>query len=42
MMKGVQFGRSMIKTHTVIMRSSTKTVRWISTVHSGEFKFDDV
>jgi len=32
MLKGVSFG-STIKTQTVVMRSATKTVRWISTEH---------
>jgi fructose-1,6-bisphosphatase II / sedoheptulose-1,7-bisphosphatase len=32
MLKGVHFGRT-VKTHTVVMRSATKTVRWISTEH---------
>ncbi|MEL7238965.1 MAG: fructose-bisphosphatase class II, partial [Planctomycetota bacterium] len=32
MLRGVSFGRK-IRTETVVMRSATKTVRWISTEH---------
>ncbi|MEL7542377.1 MAG: fructose-bisphosphatase class II, partial [Pseudomonadota bacterium] len=32
MLRGVSFG-SRIKTETVVMRSATKTVRWITTEH---------
>jgi fructose-1,6-bisphosphatase II / sedoheptulose-1,7-bisphosphatase len=34
LLKGIKFGRASITTHTVVMRSSTRTVRWISSTHS--------
>lgn len=40
MLQGVRFGRDRILTHTVVMRSSTGTVRWIKAAHSDPDKFD--
>jgi fructose-1,6-bisphosphatase II / sedoheptulose-1,7-bisphosphatase len=34
LLKGVKFGRTSITTHTVVMRSSTRTIRWISSTHA--------
>ncbi|MGI9354494.1 MAG: class II fructose-bisphosphatase [Rhizobiaceae bacterium] len=39
MLKGVKFGRNGILTHTVAMRSSTGTVRWIDGLHNSKDKF---
>ncbi|MDD9908735.1 MAG: class II fructose-bisphosphatase [Ahrensia sp.] len=39
MLKGVKFGRNGIMTHTVVMRSSSGTVRWINGLHSSTEKF---
>lgn len=39
MLRGVKFGRQHINTHTVVMRSSTGTVRWISARHEDSTKF---
>jgi len=39
MLDGVKFGKSLITTHTVVMRSSTGTVRWINANHSQFEKF---
>ncbi|MGI9365742.1 MAG: fructose-bisphosphatase class II family protein, partial [Rhizobiaceae bacterium] len=39
MLKGVKFGRTHITTHTVAMRSSTGTVRWIDARHEDNSKF---
>lgn len=36
---GVKFGRNQITTHTVVMRSSTGTVRWIRAQHKQLDKF---
>jgi fructose-1,6-bisphosphatase II / sedoheptulose-1,7-bisphosphatase len=33
-LKGVKFGRTNITTHSVLMRSSTRTIRWISSTHA--------
>ncbi|MDD7908429.1 MULTISPECIES: class II fructose-bisphosphatase [Pseudovibrio] len=38
-LKGVKFGRNHITTHTVVMRSTTGTVRYISAQHSHLDKF---
>jgi len=34
LLKGVKFGRSSITTQTVVMRSSTRTIRWITSTHA--------
>jgi fructose-1,6-bisphosphatase II / sedoheptulose-1,7-bisphosphatase len=34
LLNGVRFGRTGIMTHSAVLRSSTRTVRWISTVHA--------
>lgn len=39
MLQGVRFGRHSITTHTVVMRSSSHTVRWIKARHSADNKF---
>ena len=39
LLQGVRFGRNSITTHTVVMRSSTKTVRWIKAEHANFEKF---
>ena len=38
-LQGVKFGRSQIVTNTVVMRSSTGTVRWIRARHTLLDKF---
>ena len=38
-LNGVKFGRGVIHTETVVMRSTTKTVRWIKTEHRQFEKF---
>jgi fructose-1,6-bisphosphatase II / sedoheptulose-1,7-bisphosphatase len=38
---GVRFGKTAITTHTVVMRSSSRTVRWIKAEHQDLEKFDD-
>ena len=40
MLKGVRFGKGMIETETVVMRSATGTVRWIRAEHRQLDKFD--
>lgn len=40
MLSGVKFGRNSISTHTVVMRSSSRTVRWIKAEHQDLEKFD--
>jgi fructose-1,6-bisphosphatase II / sedoheptulose-1,7-bisphosphatase len=40
LLSGVRFGREWITTHTVVMRSSTGTVRWIKAQHQDLDKFD--
>jgi fructose-1,6-bisphosphatase II / sedoheptulose-1,7-bisphosphatase len=40
LLSGVVFGRDWITTHTVVMRSSTGTVRWIKAQHQDLEKFD--
>ncbi|MBT9287895.1 class II fructose-bisphosphatase [Prosthecodimorpha staleyi] len=40
MLQGVKFGRNRIVTHTIVMRSSSKTVRWIRAAHTDPEKFD--
>ena len=39
MLRGVQFGREIIETDTVVMRSTSGTVRWISAEHRHLDKF---
>ncbi|WP_319568761.1 class II fructose-bisphosphatase [Cohaesibacter marisflavi] len=39
MLSGVKFGKEVIKTQTVVMRSSTGTVRWVETEHRQFEKF---
>lgn len=39
LLSGVKFGRNSITTHTVVMRSSSGTVRWIKAVHQDLEKF---
>ncbi len=34
LLKGVKFGRTSVKTNTVVMRSSTHTVRWMTSIHA--------
>ncbi len=38
-LQGVRFGRHHITTHTVVMRSSTGTVRYIKAQHTDLEKF---
>jgi len=40
LLAGVRFGRQSITTHTVVMRSSSGTVRWIKAEHQDFEKFD--
>jgi fructose-1,6-bisphosphatase II / sedoheptulose-1,7-bisphosphatase len=40
LLSGVKFGRQSITTHTVVMRSSSGTVRWIKAEHQDLDKFD--
>jgi fructose-1,6-bisphosphatase II / sedoheptulose-1,7-bisphosphatase len=40
LLAGVHFGRRSITTHTVVMRASTGTVRWIKAEHQDLEKFD--
>jgi fructose-1,6-bisphosphatase II / sedoheptulose-1,7-bisphosphatase len=39
LLSGVKFGKNAITTHTVVMRSSSGTVRWIKAVHQDFEKF---
>jgi fructose-1,6-bisphosphatase II / sedoheptulose-1,7-bisphosphatase len=39
MLRGVQFGRDKIGTETVVMRSTSGTIRWISAEHHQVDKF---
>jgi len=41
LLAGVKFGRRSITTHTVVMRSSSGTVRWIKAEHQDLDKFDE-
>ena len=38
-MRGVQFGRDVIETDTVVMRSTSGTIRWIRAEHRHLDKF---
>jgi fructose-1,6-bisphosphatase II / sedoheptulose-1,7-bisphosphatase len=40
LLEGVRFTKEAIFTHTVVMRASTRTVRWIKTEHPDISKFD--
>ncbi len=40
LLAGVRFGKRAIVTHTVVMRSSSGTVRWIKAEHQDLEKFD--
>ncbi|HZP20314.1 MAG TPA: class II fructose-bisphosphatase [Bauldia sp.] len=40
LLSGVRFGRQAITTHTVVMRSTSSTVRWIRAEHQDLAKFD--
>ncbi len=40
LLSGVRFGKRAITTHTVVMRSSSGTVRWIRADHQNVEKFD--
>jgi len=40
MLAGVKFGKSMIETETVVMRSASATVRWIRAEHRKLDKFE--
>jgi fructose-1,6-bisphosphatase II / sedoheptulose-1,7-bisphosphatase len=39
MLRGVQFGNAMIETETVLMRSTSGTIRWIRAEHRRLGKF---
>jgi fructose-1,6-bisphosphatase II / sedoheptulose-1,7-bisphosphatase len=39
MLRGVQFGRAVIETETVVMRSTSGTIRWIRAEHHRVDKF---
>jgi fructose-1,6-bisphosphatase II / sedoheptulose-1,7-bisphosphatase len=41
LLSGVRFARDTITTDTVVMRSSTGTVRWIKATHQDFEKFDN-
>ncbi len=41
LLSGVKFSKRAITTHTVVMRSSSGTVRWIKAEHQDLDKFDD-
>ncbi|MEZ5841694.1 MAG: class II fructose-bisphosphatase [Hyphomicrobiales bacterium] len=41
LLSGVRFGRSQIETETIVMRSSSRTVRWIRTLHNQVEKFQN-
>ena len=40
LLTGVRFARRAVTTHTVVMRSSSGTVRWITADHQNAEKFD--
>ena len=40
LLEGVRFVREAVFTHTLVMRASTRTVRWIKTEHPDIGKFD--
>jgi len=41
LLSGVRFGKRAITTHSVVMRASSGTVRWIEAEHQDPDKFDD-
>ena len=41
LLSGVKFGKAGIMTDTVVMRASTRTVRWVKTQHTDIKKFED-
>jgi fructose-1,6-bisphosphatase II / sedoheptulose-1,7-bisphosphatase len=41
LLSGVQFGKRAIVTHTVVMRASSGTIRWIKAEHQDREKFGD-
>ena len=41
LLAGVRFGKRAIVTHSVVMRASSGTVRWIKAEHQDRDKFDD-
>ena len=41
MLSGVKFSKDGITTDTVVMRASTRTVRWVKTQHTDVKKFED-
>jgi fructose-1,6-bisphosphatase II / sedoheptulose-1,7-bisphosphatase len=40
LLEGVRFTKEAVFTHTLVMRASTRTVRWIKTEHPDISKFD--
>ena len=40
LLSGVHFAKRSITTHTVVMRASSRTIRWIKAVHQDPEKFD--
>ena len=40
LLEGVGFTKDAVFTHTLVMRASTRTVRWIKTEHPDIGKFD--
>jgi fructose-1,6-bisphosphatase II / sedoheptulose-1,7-bisphosphatase len=40
MLQGVRFGKGVIETETVVMRSTSGTIRWIRAEHRKLEKFD--
>ena len=42
LLSGVHFGKRSITTHTVVMRASSGTIRWIKAEHQDLDKFDDL
>jgi fructose-1,6-bisphosphatase II / sedoheptulose-1,7-bisphosphatase len=40
LLEGVRFTKDAIHTHTLVMRASTRTVRWIKAEHPNISKFD--
>ena len=39
LLEGVRFGKDTVLTHSVVMRASTRTIRWIKTAHADPAKF---
>jgi len=39
LLEGVRFSKDAVVTHSVVMRASTRTIRWIKTVHADPAKF---